>query len=88
MPTFQSVDVSLSTDSTGTFTFSFDDPIDQVQMTVKNPQTGQDSAIIGGTCDVTGTKQVTGRLWRSGASFTAKPAASESVGVSLLGIKN
>jgi hypothetical protein len=85
MTTFQSRDDSIQLDATGSAVISFDSPIDRAFMTVQSPQSGQDSAIIGGTCQVTGPSSVTIRLWRSGANFTAKPAADERVLVNLLG---
>ena len=88
MPTFQAFSVSVRTDSNANFSFAFDTAIDMALASVANPQNGQDSALIGITCDQTGTKTVKCRVWRSGANFTAKPAVNETVLVTLLGVKN
>lgn len=86
MSTFQPVDLTITTDSGGSFTFSFDNPIDMALVSPASPQSGQDAGLIGVSCTQTGAKQVTCRVWRTGASFTAKPAANEEVEVVLLGI--
>lgn len=79
---------SVHTDSDGYFKFVFDREIDMALASVASPQSGKDHALIGISCNQTGPKTVLCRVWRSGEHYTAKPAMSEQVLVTLLGIKN
>ena len=75
---FQSVDVTGTTNSRGQLTYTFDKPIDQVQATVNVP-----NAMVSCSAAITGEKEVVIRFWRM-----LKVFPSRQVTVSLLGIKH
>jgi hypothetical protein len=80
------MEFSATTDANGAFDVLFDISIDKVMATVNSPQSGQDVGLIGCSSLVTGDKKATVRVWRSGASYTTKPATNEQVTVTLVGI--
>jgi phage terminase large subunit-like protein len=88
MTTYQMVEVTATTDSSGNFNFSFDNPIDKVMVSVNAPQVGGDTGLVSASAQVTGQKSVKVRCWVTSASpdnWSVQNAVSKQVTVTLLG---
>ena len=76
MPTFQSVDVTDSTDDHGQFTFQFDNTFDRVLATGSSPGPPTITAV---TTDQTGPKEVTVKCFKQDGSALANHQVTVSL---------
>jgi hypothetical protein len=82
MATFQAVDVTVTTDSDGYFSYTFGGNVDRVMAT---PASNQGS-FLGVSAVMTGAKTVKVRCWKENTGNTVGPFVSSQVTVNLLGV--
>lgn len=88
MSTFQSYEVTTTTDGSGYFSFQFPDPIDQAVAGPNEPQSGpaRGEGLVGVSALVTGTSTVKVRCWEANGAGGIRTSQNKQVTVTILGI--
>lgn len=85
----QVVELTTTTDAAGYVNWTFDNAIDQVIATANGPAAGFGSGVVSVTAQRTGTKTVKARVFimnNAPDDWSVRPAISESVVITLMGI--